>query len=203
MHCCVADGIIASSSLVWLGQCWVVMGWRRVWKRCCWFPLLRRLSSLSPAGIGRAVGGEHSGGTVTGLRGLCLQWAVMTNWPYKNIQWLHAANIPPGEQITSWIVYHCIKCPPLTRHTEGVVCWAMLVLTLRWCTDRDSLFPTNYKSLTVCESCCKCYPFIIFGCRSHGHPTHTAAGMSGLSWDGVWLAWCDLTLTIRYDWVKF
>ena len=27
-----------------------------------------------------------SGGTVTGLRGLCLQWAVMTNWPYKNIQ---------------------------------------------------------------------------------------------------------------------
>ena len=46
-----------------------------------WCSLLRRLSSLSPAGIGRAVGGEHSGGTVRGLRGLCLQWAVMTNWP--------------------------------------------------------------------------------------------------------------------------
>ena len=29
---------------------------------------------------------QSSGGTVTGLRGLCLQWAVMTNWPYKNIQ---------------------------------------------------------------------------------------------------------------------
>ena len=51
-----------------------------------WCSLLHRLSSLSPAGIGRAVGGEHSGGTVRGLRGLCLQLAVMTNWPYKNIQ---------------------------------------------------------------------------------------------------------------------
>ena len=35
VHCCVADGFIASSSLVWLGQRWVVMGWRRVWKCCC------------------------------------------------------------------------------------------------------------------------------------------------------------------------
>ena len=35
VHCCVADGFIASSSLVWLGQRWVVMGWRRVWSCCC------------------------------------------------------------------------------------------------------------------------------------------------------------------------
>ena len=82
VHCCVADGFIASSSLVWLGQCY---GLEKGLEVLLWCLLLCRLSSLSPAGIGRAVGGEHSGGTVTGLRGLCLQGAVMTNWPYKNI----------------------------------------------------------------------------------------------------------------------
>ena len=109
VQCSVADGIIASSSLVWLGQCWVVMGWRRVWKRCCWCPLLHRLSSLSPAGIGRAVGGGH--------RAVVGQWQVWEGCVYNGLWWLigHIKIFSDCSQYSPWRTDHFLDSVSLIQ----------------------------------------------------------------------------------------